>query len=111
MVLPAQNIPISSINSELPIPNEPNVESVSKSKEEIIDLFTQTENNQKPSPEIEVQNPEAGKQSIASKVVDLSTKKVKDISIETPDKITSLADDEEYEFRKGVDEAAHEQHS
>jgi len=111
MVLPAQNIPVSPINSELPAPNVPNPEGAPESREEVTDLFTPTLNTQTPTPQVERQGSETKEQPEPRKVVDLITKKVTDTPIETPDKITSLADDDEREFREGVDGTAHEQHS
>jgi hypothetical protein len=111
MVLPAQNIPISSINSELPVLNPSGVEGTPKSREEVSDLFTPTLENKPSDSQPEIQNTEIEKQPLPGKVDDLRTKKFVNTPIETSDKITSLADIEEKEFREGVDETAHDQHS
>jgi len=110
MVLPAQNIPIPSINTEFPA--TPDNKSAAETREEVTDLFPQNAVESSLPPEVEKQNPVIDEQAKPGKVVDLSTKKFTDIPIETTDKITTIADRDEEEFREGVNsKTADEQHS
>jgi hypothetical protein len=111
MVFPAQNPTVSSItpSENLPLLETPGAENASESREEVTELFLTT---QELVSENKGQDPNKGtEQPGPGQIVNLSTNhKVSDTSVQTPDKVTTIADWEEKKFREEVDATAHEQH-